>query len=239
MKRIILVILFLIISNTAAASSNASFCVSLEESNGLENMEPADITINGNPVMRILSGETKCTDLPPGTYMIAALSANPYDPFNPGLSAWNAKPAAVHLEPYKRTRLNIHPLLQGPGKAGLWVFEKRKANITGRIAWGIFLSAILIPLIMALLNEKFKNRLSLKWADSPDSPAVALSRRSIFALFLFALGFIPCYIMEGLRDYNLSWYPFLWIGPSFFFLFASAVTDHRQAKPADMDARLQ
>ncbi len=229
-KQIIPVILLLMISNTAFASLSASFCVSLDDSDGIENMEPAEITANGKPIMQIISGDTKCADLPPGTYMIAALSVNPYHPDNKMLPAWNSKPSAIHIERYKRTRFDMRPVIQGAENAGIWTFEKRKANVAGRIAWGIFLSLIILPLLLALFNERFRTRLSLKWADSPDSQAVALSRRSIIALFLFAAGFIPCYIMEGLRDYNLSWYPFLWIGPSFFYLFASAVTDHRQVK---------
>jgi hypothetical protein len=229
-KQIIPVILLMIISGSAFASENASLCVSLEDSGRLENMSPAEITANGKQIIRIISGETKCADLAPGKYMIAALSANPYEPNNPKMTAWNSKPVSVHIEPYKRIRFNMRPLLQGAGNAGLWVFEKRKANMTGRIAWGIFLFFIICPLLLALFHERFKNRLSLKWADSPDSPAVALSRRSIFSLILFAAGFIPCYIMEGLRDYNLSWYPFLWLGPAFLFVFTSAIMDHRQEK---------
>lgn len=118
--RLIPVMIALILSATAFASENAQICISREESGGVLNIRPAEITANGNHLLWIAGGERKCAEVEPGQYSIIAQSSDPYGPNDKNPTTWTSKPLMVALKKGAKVEIIVYPVSQGAVYVGPW-----------------------------------------------------------------------------------------------------------------------
>jgi len=122
--KLIPVIIVLILSATVFASENAQICISRDESGGVLNIRPAEITANKHHLLWIAGGETKCTDVEPGQYSIIAQSSDPYDPNDKKATTWKSKPLIVVLRAGEKVEITVFPVSQGTAYVGPWELKR-------------------------------------------------------------------------------------------------------------------
>jgi len=122
--KLISVIIVVILSATVFASENAQVCVSREESGGVLNIRPAEITANEHHLLWIAGGERKCTDVEPGQYSIIAQSSEPYEPNDKKPTTWKSKPLIVVLRAGEKVEIMVFPVSQGNTYVGPWDLKR-------------------------------------------------------------------------------------------------------------------
>jgi hypothetical protein len=123
-RKLILVTIALILSATAFASENAQICISREESGGILNIRPAEITANGNHLLWIAGGERKCAEVKPGQYSIIAQSSDPYDPNDKKPTTWRSEPLIAVLQAGAKVDIIVFPVSRGAAYVGPWELRR-------------------------------------------------------------------------------------------------------------------
>jgi len=121
-----------VLAALAPAAENAQICFSREESQGVLNIRPAEITANDKSLFWIAGGERKCARIDPGQYNIIARSSDPYDPNDKKPSSWMSKPLAISLHKNEIVEMTVLPISQGAAFVGPWEIKEKSPN--GRIA---------------------------------------------------------------------------------------------------------
>jgi hypothetical protein len=122
--KLVPVMIALILSATASASENAQICISREESGGVLNIRPAQITANEKHLFWIAGGERKCAEVEPGQYGIIAQSSDPYDPNDKNPATWRSKPLIVSLQAGAKVEITVFPVSQGAAYVGPWELKR-------------------------------------------------------------------------------------------------------------------
>ena len=121
----ILVILSITISTAVFAAGAAQICVSREENNGILNIRPVEITVNGKHILWISGGEKKCVEIWPGEYRIIAQSTDLYDPNDKNPNTWVSKPILIKVRTGKVANISIFPGYNEKGYSGVWEISQQ------------------------------------------------------------------------------------------------------------------
>ncbi len=94
--------------------------MSRQESGGVINIRPAEITANGTHLFWINGGGSKCAEVTPGTYNIVAQSPDPYDQNDKKATTWKSKPLLVVVPKGGKAEIVVLPISQGAVYVGPW-----------------------------------------------------------------------------------------------------------------------
>jgi hypothetical protein len=101
-------------------------CVERPENNGVLNIRPAEVVVQGGPTIVLSGGEAACAYVEGGgRYTIWAQSPDPYDPSNAHPTAWRSADREVVVEQGGRSAL----ILCGTGAKG--TYENWAVNLEG------------------------------------------------------------------------------------------------------------
>ena len=79
-----------VLCSQQSLSADGTLCISRAEDNGVLNIRPAHLHIDGKPVLFVIGGEHKYIAVPVGHHTVEATSTDPYDPNAKDENGWRS-----------------------------------------------------------------------------------------------------------------------------------------------------
>jgi hypothetical protein len=127
-----LVILFASAPVASAAAIGARMttgaCFFRLEENGILNVRPSSIVVDGHIIGVIIGGQFKCFTLRVGNHVAKASSRDPYNPASNHPSAWESAPFTLDIRRGYTIYVRISPKSSGAAYIGPWQLSQDNAG---------------------------------------------------------------------------------------------------------------
>ena len=107
-------------------AADTNVCVSRAEDNGVLNIRPAYLHLDGKPLLYVVGGDHKCIAVSVGRHSLVATSTDPYDPNSKDENAWRSKPIEIHVSSKHITNVIVEPLAKESTYTGPWYVQEEK-----------------------------------------------------------------------------------------------------------------
>ena len=85
----------------------AQICVERPGDTGRLNLRPADLVIDGGPLLRLIGEQAACAYVQAGKYRVWAQSTDPFDRSSTKIDAWKSTPILVTVGAKERIELEV------------------------------------------------------------------------------------------------------------------------------------
>lgn len=115
-----------VVHSASSFAADSTVCVSRAEDNGVLNIRPAYLHLDGKPLLYLVGGDRKCIAVSVGRHSLVATSTDPYDPNSKDENAWRSKPIEIHVSSQHITNLIIEPLTKESTYTAPWSVREEK-----------------------------------------------------------------------------------------------------------------
>ena len=85
----------------------AQICVERPGDTGRLNLRPADVVIDGGPILRLIGEQAACAYVQAGKYRVWAQSTDPFDRSSTKIDAWKTASVLVSVAAKERIELEV------------------------------------------------------------------------------------------------------------------------------------
>lgn len=123
-KNFLFLVLLALTSECFAGSG--SMCFGRAEDDGVINVRPAHIRVDGHQVFSLLGGEHGCVEAAIGRHIVDVYSSDPYDPGASNENAWRSKSVEITVHQSRKVGFVVKPVSHGDTYTGPWSIERMK-----------------------------------------------------------------------------------------------------------------